>query len=96
MTDEGSMNRLNVILNGVVQGVGYRYYVVRRAVKSDITGWVKNCSDGTMEIEAIGEKGALESFLSYVRVGPTAAHVTEVNAQWFTNGKQYEKFDVHF
>jgi len=90
------MNRLTVCISGVVQGVGYRYFVVRRARECNVTGWVKNRSDGSVQIEAVGQRGALEDFLSGIRIGPPAAHISGVDAQWAENGPEYETFDVKF
>jgi acylphosphatase len=90
------MPRLSVRINGRVQGVGYRYFVQRRAQEKHVTGWVKNRADGTVEIEAIGDKTALEEFLSYVRVGPAAANVASAHVRWFDDEPSYKGFDVRF
>lgn len=90
------MTRLQIRITGVVQGVGYRYFVVSRARAAQVTGWVKNRADGTVEIEAVGERGALDGFLRYVRVGPPAAHVYGVETHWFDDDHRYESFDVRF
>jgi acylphosphatase len=90
------MNRLSVSLSGVIQDVGYRYFIVRRARERNVTGWVKNRADGTVEIDAVGEKAKLEELLRFIRVGPPAAHVAGVEARWFTDAPQYKEFDVKF
>lgn len=88
------MPRLSVRINGRVQGVGYRYFVQRRAQEKSLTGWVKNRADGTVEIEAIGPKTSLEEFLNYVRVGPPAANVAKADVNWFDDEPPYKGFDV--
>lgn len=90
------MPRLSVRINGRVQGVGYRYFVQRKANEKSLTGWVKNRADGTVEIEAVGAQQALEEFLSYVRVGPPAANVASADVNWFDDEPQYKGFDVRF
>lgn len=90
------MPRLSVRINGRVQGVGYRYFVQRRAQEKQLTGWVKNRADGTVEIEAIGDRTALDEFLSYVRVGPAAANVASADVHWFDDEPSYKGFDVRF
>jgi acylphosphatase len=90
------LSRLSVRISGVVQGVGYRYFVARRARDHSLTGWVKNRADGSVEIEAVGPRGSLEQLLRYVRVGPPAAHVAGVNVQWFEDGPSYDGFEVRF
>ena len=80
----------------MVQGVGYRYFVARRAREHELHGWVKNRSDGSIEIEAVGPRGPLEEFLSYVRVGPPASHVNAVDVRWFDEGPSYNGFEIRF
>jgi acylphosphatase len=84
-------------MTGVVQGVGYRYHIARRANESGVFGWVKNRSDGSVEIEAVGDRSALEEFLNYVRVGPPGARVEHVDVRWEDkNGTAYTAFDIRF
>ena len=90
------MTRLSVHITGVVQGVGYRYFVVRKARERNVTGWVKNRPDGSVDIEAVGERPQLEEFLRMVRIGPPAAHTAGVDARWHEDGPEYEDFDVQF
>ncbi|MBI3872894.1 MAG: acylphosphatase [candidate division Zixibacteria bacterium] len=90
------MSRLNILVTGVVQGVGYRYSVARRAKECQITGWVKNRSDGSVEIEAVGARGMLEEFLRYVRVGPPASHIAGLQTQWFDDEPVYKDFNIRF
>lgn len=90
------MARLNASVTGVVQDVGYRYFIVRRARERKLTGWVKNRADGTVVVEAVGERVVLEEFLNFVRIGPPAAHIAGVNTLWYKDGPKYEDFDVRF
>ncbi|GAB4321950.1 MAG: acylphosphatase [Candidatus Zixiibacteriota bacterium] len=90
------MTRLHIRLTGVVQGVGYRYHIARRATKDGIQGWVKNRADGSVEIEAVGERQALEEFLNYARVGPPGAHVEHVTVDWHDDTPEYSGFDIRF
>ncbi len=64
-----------VLLSGVVQGVGFRYYVYRKAKKYEISGYVKNLSDGRVEIVASGDRDMLNSFLEEVKRGPMMARI---------------------
>ena len=90
------MGRLSARVKGDVQGVGFRYFIARRARDHSLTGWVKNRSDGTVEVEAVGPRPSLEEFLSYVRVGPPAAHVADVAVRWFEDEPSYSGFEVRF
>ncbi|WP_373840114.1 acylphosphatase [Methanospirillum sp.] len=57
------MKRVSMIVSGRVQGVGFRYYVEDIALGMNISGWVRNLSDGTVEIDAEGEEDKLKNFV---------------------------------
>lgn len=62
----------------MVQGVGFRWRAVREATKIGITGNVKNLPDGSVYIEAEGNRGQLDSFTSWCRQGPGVGYVDSV------------------
>ena len=74
----GAMQR--VLVSGRVQQVGYRDYMVREARKLGVTGWVRNLSDGRVEMLADGDEDALDAFLKSCRAGPQLARVEDVVA----------------
>lgn len=63
---------------GRVQGVGFRWFVRQEARRLGVAGWVRNRTDGSVELETAGEDAAVERLLQHVRVGPDAADVTDV------------------
>lgn len=73
-----SMHR--ILVSGRVQQVGYRDYIVRQARAVGVTGWVRNLSDGRVEILAEGEQDAIATFLAACHDGPALARVTDVSA----------------
>ncbi len=62
-------------ITGHVQGVGFRYTMCREARRLRLAGWVRNCSDGSVEAVAIGDDGALQRLLEWARHGPAGARV---------------------
>ncbi len=68
----------HLVITGRVQGVGYRAFVQRWAQDLKLDGWVRNRSDGTVEVEVFGETIALESLIDACRRGPPGATVTEI------------------
>jgi len=66
------------IVRGRVQGVGFRWYVEREAHMLGISGWVRNNSDGSVEVLAIGTRDQLLGLRSRLREGPRAARVDDV------------------
>jgi acylphosphatase len=69
---------MRFVVRGRVQGVGFRYFVLRRAREHDVAGWVRNREDGAVEGEAAGAPEALASFIAELRRGPRGALVTSV------------------
>lgn len=65
-------------IEGDVQGVGYRWWVVEMARTLRVDGWVRNRQDGSVEVLAIGEPPAVGDLASACAVGPRAARVTAV------------------
>ena len=78
----GSKSRLEATIDGRVQGVSFRYYTVRRARDLGLTGYVRNEPDGKVSVVAEGQRSDLDELLSFLRVGPRAAVVTDVNTAW--------------
>lgn len=67
---------------GHVQGVGYRYFCYRLAVKLGLSGYAKNLPDGSVEVVACGDRARLEAFLQALWTGPSLSRVTNVEAAW--------------
>jgi len=66
------------VIRGRVQGVGFRWFVEREAYLLQVAGWVRNNSDGTVEVLAQGTRDQLAGLHSRLREGPRAARVDEV------------------
>jgi acylphosphatase len=65
-------------ISGRVQGVGFRFYMQRKARELGITGWVRNRRDGAVEAVVQGEADAVETMTAWARRGPPSAAVSEV------------------
>lgn len=83
-----------MIVRGLVQGVGFRYFVYNHATKLKLTGHVSNLYDGNVEIVAAGERSMIEELLKQVRIGPRAAQVQDVMIKWMKPDQQYHQFDI--
>ena len=84
----------HLIVRGVVQGVGFRYFVYRQAALLGLTGWTRNRPDGTVEIAAEGSRAQLEGLIKEVRVGPRSARVSDVQVDWREATGNYQTFDI--
>ncbi len=76
MTEDTLVRRVHV--EGFVQGVGYRDFVRRTALRLRISGWVRNRWDGTVEALIQGAPAAVEAMLAEMRRGPRGATVTSL------------------
>ena len=72
------MTHLTIRVEGLVQGVGFRWAVRSRAVLMGVSGYVRNEDDGSVTIEAEAEAGVMESFLDWCRQGSDSARVERV------------------
>ena len=77
-----------------MQGVGFRYHVTRAARPLDLRGWVRNRSDGTVELVAEGTRSSLEKVLEAARQGPRGADVTGVDVEWSPAMGGLDPFDL--
>ncbi len=97
MTDnekDAGLARLHAMIDGTVQGVGFRAYVLDHAQAIGITGWVRNTYDGLVEVTAEGSRDQLERLLDKLRLGPRSAFVTEVKKDWKPYTGEFTRFTV--
>ena len=88
------MHCVHLIIRGRVQGIGYRFFIVRRAGSLGIAGWVRNRPDGAVELEAEGARATLERLLAVVREGPAGARVTAVDEEWSERAPRLRGFQI--
>ena len=75
-------SRMHAVITGRVQGVGFRYFVLRNAKQLRLVGWVRNRTDGAVETIAEGNKQDLEDFISTLKIGPSMAWIQHVSTRW--------------
>lgn len=88
------MKRLTARIYGHVQGVFFRDTTRRQAQQRDITGWVRNERDGTVQVVAEGAEQDLEQMLDFLHRGPSAARVDRVEAEWQSATGEFTTFQV--
>ena len=72
------MMRLHVLATGFVQGVGFRWFVRETARRLDLSGWVLNRTDGSVEVAAEGQESGIEALRAAIGEGPPGARVEAV------------------
>jgi acylphosphatase len=75
------LSRVRLRVSGFVQGVNFRYYARQRAQSLGLSGWVRNCPDGTVEADVQGDEEGVQAFVSWARQGPSMAHVENVSLE---------------
>ncbi|OZI55051.1 acylphosphatase [Bordetella genomosp. 5] len=92
---DAHIETLHVIVRGKVQGVGYRHATVRRAHLVGATGWVQNMEDGTVEALIQGTPDQVDQMLEWLRRGPPAAVVTDIETRRDDTEKRFRHFAQH-
>lgn len=72
------MATIHLEVAGRVQGVGFRWFVREAALRAGVAGWVRNRTDGRVEIAASGPDGAIAEFVKAARKGPPGARIDHV------------------
>ena len=85
----------HALIRGRVQGVGFRYSTVREAQRLTLKGWVRNVSDGHVEVWAEGPQTQLKLFLAWLRRGPQFSRVDSVEKDE-REPKGYNDFIVEY
>lgn len=86
--------RLHAVVEGLVQGVGFRQTTLQVARRLGLSGWVRNQPDWSVETVAEGPRVQLDAFLDYLREGPSLAQVTRVRADWLEPTGEFSSFHI--
>lgn len=84
--------RIHIIVSGLVQGVGFRMFVLREASARSLSGWTRNLPDGTVEVEAQGNSGRVDELIRQIRIGPSRSSVTSIKVKEIevdTSGREF-------
>ena len=92
MNDENA--RLSLLVYGRVQGVFFRASTLEQAQGLNLSGWVQNLPDGSVEIEAEGSRASLEQLQEWAQRGPPAAEVREVITRWGSYRGEFQTFRI--
>ena len=87
--------RLHAYVSGQVQGVNFRYYTLATANEIGVKGWVRNRSNGTVEVVAEGTRPQLERLLQFLNRGPVSAIVSEVQTDWLSATDEFVDFQIN-
>ena len=90
------LRRAKIIVTGLVQGVGYRYFVVRHADNLNLKGYTQNLFSGEVVTEVEGEFGLINELIKQLKIGPMKAHVTNCVVDWTEYKNEFKRFEVRY
>ena len=88
--------RAEIIAAGLVQGVGFRYYVVHQAKNLNLTGYVKNLYSGEVLTVVEGETARIEDLFQKINIGPLHASVNKCKIIWDDFKDEFKTFELKF
>jgi len=84
------------IIKGRVQGVGFRYFTYNNALLYKVKGYVKNLTDGSVEVLAIGEDDTISEFIKVLKKGPSLSKVNDIITNEIDNCPHYNDFKIRY
>ncbi|MGD2170082.1 MAG: acylphosphatase [Chlamydiota bacterium] len=90
------MKELHAQFKGIVQNVGFRAHIQKAADKRNVTGYVKNLKDGSVELVAQGEEEELQGLLEEIKDNPGSAKIDSVKASLKAPLKSYNAFSIQY
>lgn len=88
--------RVNLIIEGHVQGVFFRASTRDTALRLGLKGWVKNLSDGRVEVIFEGPLESIHNAIEWCRNGPPGATVRSVDEKWLEHTGEFHSFDIRY
>lgn len=86
--------RAEILVNGLVQGVGFRYFVLNEAHRLGLKGFVKNLYSGEVLTVVEGDKSLIEDLFNKIKAGPSHASVKNAHIEWDGSKNEFTHFEV--
>ncbi len=86
--------RAHIVVEGLVQGVGFRWFAARRARELGVKGYVRNQYNGSVEVAAEGDRSLVEELIAGLKVGPRSAQVRNLHIEWKTPEHETRDFEI--
>ncbi len=90
------MKRVHIIVSGRVQGVAFRAMTQREAMRLNLTGWVRNLSDGRVEAVFEGDEGSVEQMVQWCKHGPRLAVVERIDTTEEPCTGRFRDFQIRY
>ncbi len=86
--------KAEITVSGLVQGVGFRYFVYSKAQSIGLNGYTKNLFTGEVVTVVEGEKYLVEELIDYIKIGPSRSHVKSHSVNWFECKNEFTLFEI--
>jgi acylphosphatase len=86
--------RAEITVSGLVQGVGFRYFVYSKAQNLELKGYTKNLFSGKVFTVVEGEKYLVEELVDYIKIGPSRSYVKSFSVDWFEYKNEFTTFEI--
>lgn len=83
-----------ITVMGLVQGVGFRWFTQKRASELGLKGFVRNLDDGSVYVEAEGDRETIESLIGKLLKGPSFSRVKDIKIIWKENKERFDNFYI--
>ncbi|HSL88453.1 MAG TPA: acylphosphatase [Ignavibacteriaceae bacterium] len=90
------LKRAKIICNGLVQGVGFRYFVIRHAQRIGLKGYTQNLFTSEVLTVVEGDEGLIQELIKELKVGPSHAQVNKCAVEWSDYKGEFKNFDVRY
>ncbi|MFZ1280839.1 MAG: acylphosphatase [Ignavibacteriaceae bacterium] len=90
------LKRAKIIVTGLVQGVGYRYFAMRHADNLNLKGYTQNLFTGEVLTEVEGYLGLINDLIKQLKIGPMKSHVTNCSVEWSETKNEFKRFEVRY
>ena len=88
------ISRAHIVVEGLVQGVGFRWFASHKAMQLGLAGHVRNLADGNVEVEAEWDRSLVEELIAALKVGPRSAHVRNLRIMWVEPRHESNHFSI--
>ncbi len=91
-----SEKRAEIIANGLVQGVGFRYYIIKNAESLELKGYTKNLFSGEILTVVEGSRAKIEELFKRIKIGPSHASVKNCKIEWGESKNEFIHFEIRY
>ena len=91
-----NLKRAKIIVNGLVQGVGFRYYVIRKSQALGLNGYTQNLFTGEVLTVVEGDSSLINELIKLIKIGPSHAKVKNCTVEWEDFKNEFNSFEVKY